>query len=127
MFLRFAWWEMDEASRVPEGIFCAAFRLLESEGLSEFDRSYLRGLMDWFNDNLDAPHTLYMPARIGGRAGVCWFKPTAREHIAKAFEMSHVLGWNGIFIRMLKAERIGYIVYADEYQVVAAPHREMRM
>jgi hypothetical protein len=35
--------------------------------------------------------------------------------------MVAILQNHGIPVRMLKADRIGYVVYEDEYQVVAEP------
>ena len=53
-----------------------------------------------------------------------WFKPTAREHIAKAFELKSILDDNGYFIEVLKEDRIGFVVYEDEHQIVAEPFSE---
>jgi len=56
---------------------------------------------------------------------VCWFKDTAKEHIAKAREMSCILGQNNIHVRVIKTQRPGYVVYEDEYQVVAEPFADL--
>jgi hypothetical protein len=56
---------------------------------------------------------------------VCWFKPTATEHIAKVREMSCILEQNGLYVRVIKEQRPGYVVYEDEYQVVAEPFADL--
>lgn len=56
---------------------------------------------------------------------MCWFKATATEHIAKMREMSCILEQNGFYVRVIKAQRPGYIVYEDEYQVVAEPFADL--
>jgi hypothetical protein len=58
---------------------------------------------------------------------VCWFKASAREHIAKMYEMACIVELNGVWVRMIKTCRPGYIVYEDEYQVVAEPFAELEM
>jgi hypothetical protein len=34
-----------------------------------------------------------------------------------------ILQNHGVSVRMLKTDRIGYVVYEDEYQIVAEPFR----
>ncbi|MFT6426269.1 MAG: hypothetical protein ACJAYH_001966 [Celeribacter sp.] len=53
--------------------------------------------------------------------GLSWFKPTAKEHIAKAFELKAILEENGYAIEVLKESRIGYVTFEDEFQIVAEP------
>ena len=38
-----------------------------------------------------------------------------------------VLEMNDIYVRMLKKHRPGYIVYEDDYQVVAEPFADLRL
>ena len=56
---------------------------------------------------------------------MCWFKPTATEHIAKVREMSCILQQNGVYVRVIKAQHPGYVIYEDEYQVVAEPFADL--
>ena len=56
---------------------------------------------------------------------MCWFKPTATEHIAKVREISCILQQNGVYVRLIKAQRPGYVIYEDEYQVVAEPFADL--
>jgi hypothetical protein len=48
-------------------------------------------------------------------------------HIAKIREMSYILDENGVYVRTIKARRPGYIVYQDEYQVVAEPFADLNL
>jgi hypothetical protein len=59
--------------------------------------------------------------------GVCWFKPSAKEHIARTYEMCRILEQNGVYVRVFKARRPGYIVYQDEHQVVAEPFADLEL
>jgi hypothetical protein len=42
-------------------------------------------------------------------------------------EMACILELNGVCVRVIKTQRPGYIVYEDEYQVVAEPFAEMEL
>ena len=57
---------------------------------------------------------------------VCWFKPTAHEHIARIRELQALLEICGVGTKMLRTNRPGYAVYEDEYQVAAEPFRGRR-
>jgi len=58
---------------------------------------------------------------------VCWFKSSARAHLAKIHEMICVLEQHEVYVRTLKAHRPGYIVYEDEHQVVAEPFSDLNL
>ena len=54
-----------------------------------------------------------------------WFKDSAREHIAQARNLAAILQNHCVPVRMLKTDRVGYVVYEDEYQVVAEPFADV--
>jgi hypothetical protein len=54
-----------------------------------------------------------------------WFKDTAIDHIAQIRELVSILENHGVHVRTLKTRRVGYIVYEDEYQIVAEPFADM--
>jgi hypothetical protein len=54
-----------------------------------------------------------------------WFKDTAFDHIAKIRELVAILENHGAYVRMLKAKRVGYVVYEDEFQIVAEPFSDL--
>ena len=128
MFLRFVVYEIDWESRVTSGIFTAAYRLYYSDGLPDYEDERLAGLLSWFSSHLETPTRFSRkPRRPSPSRGVCWFKPTAKEHIARIFEMRSILEENGVLTRMLKAPKVGYVVYEDEHQVVAEPFADMNL
>jgi hypothetical protein len=57
---------------------------------------------------------------------ISWFKDTAHEHLARVRELVAILEHHGISVRMLKTNRVGYIVYEDEFQIVAEPFADTR-
>jgi hypothetical protein len=40
--------------------------------------------------------------------------------------MAEILVRHGIGVEVLKAERVGYVVYEDEFQIVAEPFADVR-
>ena len=56
---------------------------------------------------------------------MCWFKASATVHLAKVREMSYIVEQNDEYVRVIKTRCPGYIVYEDEYQVVAEPFADL--
>jgi hypothetical protein len=84
MFIRFFGGEIDERSHIRAGLFCAASSLIEADDLPEHDLETLIELRAWFNRHLDSPFD-YLPHDTRYDRSVCWFKSTAREHLARAW------------------------------------------
>ena len=78
----------------------------------------------WFNDNLEKPtrFTASKPPfyRKPNKAR-SWFKNNAKDHLAHIRDLVAILQNHGIAVRMLKTDRVGYVVYEDEFQIVAEP------
>lgn len=121
MFIRFVSGEIDEDSLVSAGLFTAASDLLDDQVLPEYEYLPLRELMDWFNEHLKDPFEYRLRTPSRARRAICWFKPTAREHLSRAWAMAAILERNDVFIRTIKVERAGRILYEDEAQVLAEP------
>ena len=126
MFIRFVSGEIDEDSLVSVGLFIAAGDLLYDPLLPDDEYYPLRELMDWFNEHLKGPYDYRLRARWRARRAICWFKPTAREHLSRAWAMAAILERNDVFIRTIKVERTGYVLYEDEAQVLAEPFADIR-
>jgi len=76
----------------------------------------------WFRSHLRKPRRLNRSRRPHAKnKAICWFKPSAVEHIAKAREIVRVLQDHGVHVRMIKTDNPGYIVYQDDYQIAAEP------
>jgi hypothetical protein len=50
---------------------------------------------------------------------ISWFKDTAHEHITRVRTLAEILKNHGVSVQMLKTDRVGYVVYEDEFQIVA--------
>ncbi len=125
VFIRFVSSEIDEDSHVSAGLFCAASQLC-SNGLPQYEFDALSELRDWFDRHLESPSD-HLPRTCRYELAVCWFKPTAREHLARAWEMITILERNDILIWTIKSRKAGHIYYEDDAQIFAVPSREMRI
>jgi hypothetical protein len=122
MFIRFVVGELDPISGRRQGLFQAAKRLKGADDLEAGDRDRLERLSAWFYENLQRPLRLAMSPRPHRKAqAICWFKDSATAHIAKMRELEDVLGRYGAAVQLIKTRRVGYVVYEDQFQVVACP------
>jgi hypothetical protein len=126
MFIRFVSGEIDCDSHVSTGLFRAAYKLLEEVRLPDYEYEALRETMDWFDEHLESPYEYRLQHAWLAERSICWFRSTAREHLQRAWEMAAMLNERGIFVRMIKCRQPGYILYADEVQVLAYPITDVR-
>jgi hypothetical protein len=124
MFIRFVSSKIDEDSQVCAGLFCAAYDL--NGYVPKYDVEALSELEKWFDDNLESP-VKHLPRYYRYERAICWFKPTAREHLARAWEMAMILERNDILIWTIKARRTGYVHYEDDDQVFAEPSNDVKL
>lgn len=123
-YVRFVIGRKDEESQVEQGIFQAAARALEWQSITGSDADELNELRDWFGENLDRP-TSFGRDRL--RLGICWFKTGATEHISRIWEMVRILERNGIYVKKIRTDKPGYVIYEDKWQLVAEPFRKGTM
>lgn len=125
MFIRFVVNETDSNSQRRQGLFRAVRTLEDSGALNTEDAEHLNAICGWFDDHLREPERLAISSRHHGRAqAISWFKDSATDHIAKMRELSKVLGRYGVPVEMIRANRLGYILYEDEFQVAAFPFND---
>jgi hypothetical protein len=120
-YVRFVIGRKDDNSHVEQGIFQAAGTALKSQNITGAEASHLNELQTWFSENLERP-AAFGRGRL--RLGVCWFKTASTKHISRIWEMVNVLERHGIYVKKIRTDRPGYIVYEDEWQVVAEPFRQ---
>jgi hypothetical protein len=120
-YIRFVIGRKDEDSHVEQGIFQAAARALEWQDITGSDAEELNELRAWFSENLERPTSF---GRDKLRLGICWFKTQSTEHISRIWEMVQILERHGIYVRKIRTDRPGYVIYEDEWQLVAEPFRK---
>jgi hypothetical protein len=123
-YLRFVVGRKDEDSHVERGIFQAAGQALEWQNVTGSDADELKELRAWFNENLEKPTSF---GRDKLRLGICWFKTAAAEHISRIWQMVQILERNGIYVKKVRTGKPGYVIYEDEWQLVAEPFRKGTM
>lgn len=125
MFIRFVQLNRHPATGRRNGFFDAAYDVRNSELVNYDIRKQCQSLIEWYVENLKKPSRFNRSRSKGAwrrnTMGLSWFKPTAEQHIQKAHELAAVLSELGFVIEILKTDRPGYIVYEDEFQIVAEP------
>ncbi|HEX5433290.1 MAG TPA: hypothetical protein VFY05_03555 [Candidatus Angelobacter sp.] len=118
---RFVIGRKDDQSHVGQVIFQAAAIALEWGEITGPDADELNEPRMWFSDNLEKPTSF---GRDALRRGISWFKTHSAEHIARIWEMVQILERNGIYVKKIRTDRPGYLVYEDGWQIVAEPFRK---
>jgi hypothetical protein len=102
--------------------------------IGDEDRAELKALMDWFNENLDAPSRM-VPFRPVGRRGhryrwtettaICWFREEASEHVTRARRLAAIVRSAGIPIVERCVTRIpGKLCSEDDVQIAVEAYRD---
>ena len=124
-YLRFVIPGKDEDSGKRQGLIQTAVAPRELGRLTLHEQDQVKGILDWFNKNLEVPRRLSKSRKQDAKAvAISWFRDTAITHIAKMRELASLLEAHGIKTEMIRTERPGYIVYEDEHQVTALPFRD---
>ena len=106
----------------PHGLFRADYHPGYDDKLPEWLRTPIEDLYAWFNEHLAIPRRFTVVSRRRHvYAGICWFRPEAREHIARARELALLIADAGQPTAMLKTRHPGQILYRDDHQIVAKP------
>jgi hypothetical protein len=88
---------------------------LEWQNITGFDADQLNELRAWFSENLEKPTSF---GRNKLRLGICWFKTASTEHISRIWEMVQILERNGIYVKKIRTDKPGYVIYEDEVATI---------
>jgi hypothetical protein len=115
---------------VADGVFRTAYALRDDPRVSSTDRELLAEKLAWFSNSLPVPKRFNRTSSKGyyrrKTRGIAWVRDNAREHITRMHEIKRVLEANGHVVHLLREERVGYVVYSDEAQVIAEPFADTR-
>jgi len=126
MYLRFVVSELDEDSNKELGVFHAIGHLRATGKLYSYEEIHHDQIGQWFNENLKKPTRFTAskgPFYRKQNRAISWFKDSAEEHLSRVRELVAILRNHGVIVHMLKTDRVGYVVYEDEYQIVAESFR----
>ncbi|WP_238991678.1 hypothetical protein [Gemmobacter caeruleus] len=126
MFIRFVRPNRLIGSRAREGFFCAAYELRADRLLDPYSAERLEEALSWFRANLSVPKKFSRSAVKSHRnleftAGLSWFKEDATDVISRAFDLVALLDEHGYPTEIIRSDRVGYVMYEDNHQVVAEP------
>ena len=129
-FVRFILNERHPDSGLEDGLFRAAYARRDDSDVSEADRQGLEDCLEWFEKHLKVPDRFNRSKSKGyyrrASRGIAWFRDSAAECIARMHRVKHVLEKYGHQVDVLHETRLGYIIYEDDFQVVAEPFSETR-
>src|SRR5262250_1963165 len=109
MFIRFVSGEIHNESHLAAGLFCTVDRLLDEVWLPDHEYLALMEPLRWFDLHLAAPFDYRLePASLAEQA-LCWFRGTAHEHLARAWEVAGILDDRDIFMRTIRCHKVGYV------------------
>ncbi len=116
--------DIDEDSERELGVFHAVGNLREQGKLLPHEEEQHDLIRQWFNENLEKPtrFTASKPPVYRKKSkAISWFKDSAHEHLARVRSLVAILENHGVSVQMLKTDRVGYVTYEDEHQIVAEP------
>jgi LPS O-antigen subunit length determinant protein (WzzB/FepE family) len=122
-FIRFVVSQRDEESGYRQGFIHATDELERRKVLSPREAKQLTDVLKWFKQNLPVPDrfTRTRNANHKKKRALSWFKESASVQLQRAHELIVLMDEHGIFVETIRTSRPGYIVYEDEFQVVAEP------
>jgi hypothetical protein len=124
-FVRFVLTRLDPDSGVETGPFGLAYTLRESPDVEPADRDLLVENLTWLEKNLVTPTRFNRTKSKGfyrrNTHGIAWFKDTATEHLARMHQIKGILERHGHAVSIVFQSRVGYLIYEDDFQVVAEP------
>ncbi|MCU7935703.1 MAG: hypothetical protein KZQ99_12615 [Candidatus Thiodiazotropha sp. (ex Dulcina madagascariensis)] len=115
--------QIDDRTGKFAGLFTLAYYLRDEKQLNHHEEEQVQELTKWFTTNLPIPDRFSKNKNNSHKNthGLSWFKPESKEAINKMWQLKSVIENHGFNIRILKTDRPGYVVYEDEYQIVAEP------
>jgi hypothetical protein len=122
MYLRFVVAEIDQDSSRELGVFHALGKLRNQGALDKHEEETEDEVHKWFDKHLKKPGRLTTakpPYYRKQNKAISWFKDTAQDHLAHIRRLVQILEHHGVSVRMLRTDRVGYVVYEDEFQIVA--------
>lgn len=125
MFVRFISRATQDHSHHKTGVFDSFYQLKYDDAFDGYELAQAQEIIDWFNKELEAPTKLSSSKNPHAlEVALSWFKPTAKEHIARMHELKQILESHGVVIDIIKTDRPGKITYEDEFQIAAVPFKD---
>ncbi len=94
-------------------------------------RDELKSLIKWFDSHVPIPERFNRSSSRGyyrrETKGISWFRDAAKESLANMHRLKSIAESNGLTVHVLNEERVGYVVYEDDFQVIAEPFADTKV
>jgi len=122
MYIRFVVNERHPPFGHRSGFFSTAYELRDHGSISSEELNELKNALAWFSANMERPSRFTRSKNPRAtETAISWFKSSARTHIDQARKVLRILNRNGHTVEMIKTSRPGYVVFEDDFQIVAVP------
>ena len=123
MLLRFVIPDRDQRTGQQTGLMTVAYRLLRAGNLSHAEEEGLRSHMQWLEANLPIPSRFARKRNVSHKKthGISWLRASAIDAVRYMHAVADIARRHDYPVEVVQTERAGYIVYEDEWQVVAEP------
>jgi hypothetical protein len=107
------------------GIFPSAYKARRENWLAAGRHDELCDLLIWFSGNLPVPDRFTASRNHNAtHSGISWIRTSAAGHMSRLRRIANLLQSTGVPVQELRTARPGYILYEDDFQVVALPFRD---
>lgn len=126
--IRYAMPWIDPDANVPIGLVAVAYDLSRDLEVPEGDRDRLAVILRPMERDVPVPARFNRSTSKGAQrrapVAICWWRDTALDWLARMDELEAIARTHGWDTRIVRTDRVGYVVYEDAWQVVAVPFRD---
>lgn len=119
-----------DESQSAIGVIALAYKLVDAPDTANALRQELQELLTWFEAALAVPDRFNRTTSKGwyrrNTRGISWLRCSAAEHVAVMRRLADGVSRCGHTVAEIRADRVGYVIYEDDVQVVAEPFRDTR-
>lgn len=122
-FSRYKTHDIDPGTGRDKGVIAVICEILRKKLVTEYEEAQIRRHLDWLDLNLPKPEKFSRTRNDYHKNthGLSWLKPTSKEALEHLRALASILEEHGIPTTMITTEKPGFVVYEDDYQVVAEP------
>jgi hypothetical protein len=120
MLIRFVIQDSSPDSTRRTGLLVASHWLRDYGAIPPEDHRRLVRTLLWFNESVPIPRILKSEEN---RRALSWFRSSATDAIARAWELVSIARENGMHVDVLRTSDPGIVLYEDPVQVVAKPRK----
>jgi hypothetical protein len=125
MYLRFVTSEKLPNMSARRGIFGPAYSLLRRPEFVPHSNAHIAEQMEWFEKNLKIPERFNRSKSKGAyrrdTKGLAWFRDNGNEAVLRGRQLAEVLILCDVVVEAIRTDRIGYVIYEDDFQAIAEP------